>query len=161
MPSKQINNEIDVLGFLFTKPATVEATKAYEPFMANLKVKFDPATGSTIPDESDLVDLDKLIQTYKDQCGMELARKLIKQGIATDGDFADDGKHSGNVPAYLETAQGRANAAVLAKNQADALAATLGVSSTMTEEQLTAIISKTIAEKFPQMIKQEAAKDGE
>lgn len=152
---------LEVRDFLFTKPFDAPATKAVEPFMPDLKVKFDPKTGATTPDESNLINLDELIQTYKDQCGMELAKKMLANGLATQADFADDGKHSGNVPSNLETAQGRANAAVKAGATTDALAKALGVNASMTEEQLAAIIGKVIQEKYPEIIKTEVKNDGE
>lgn len=131
---------------------------ARNPFLVDLKVKFDPKTGATIPDESNKINLDELIQTYKDQCGMEMAQKMLRQGLAQKGDFADDGKHSADIPAELDTAQSRANLAVKCKGQADALAEALGVNATMSEEQLTAIIAKTIQEKYPGLIKKEEVK---
>lgn len=135
-----------------------------ERYMVDLKVKFDPETGATVPDESDLIDLEALIQTYKDQCGMELAQKLIKTGQAQPEDFKDDGKRSGEVPTELETAQGRANAALAATAHAEALAKGLDLpkdAAKLTDDQLTAIIAKTIQEKYPDIIKKEEVKADE
>lgn len=61
-----------------------------------LKVSFDKETGSTVPDESERVELQPLIESYKDQCGMEYVQKLIRTGYATPDKFADDGKHGGD-----------------------------------------------------------------
>lgn len=131
--------------------------------LANLKVTFDPETGSTQPDESDLIDLDALTQSYADQCGMDLALKAIKQGQKTLDDFRDKGDASGSVPPELMTAQGRANAALAAKANAETLADQLGVPKgvKLTEDQLTAIISKTISEKYPDIIKKTEVKTDE
>lgn len=135
-----------------------------ERYLVDLKVKFDPQTGATIPDESDVIDLEALIQTYKDQCGMELAQKLIKTGQAQPDDFKDDGKHSGEVPPELETAQGRANAALAATSHVEALAKGLDLpkgAAKLTDEQLSAIIARTIQEKYPDIIKKEEVKSDE
>lgn len=124
-----------------------------------LKVKFDPKTGSTTPDESEVIDLYELTQTYRDQCGMELAQKLIKNGLAMPGDFADDGQHSGDVSApVFESVQAAANAAIAAQQKTESMLQELGLNPSalqLNEEQLSAIVSKTIAEKFPQLIKQQ------
>lgn len=135
-------------------------TPGNQPYMIDVKVTFDPETGSTTPDESNKVDLVALIQTYKDQCGMELAKKLLKNGQADAADFADDGKHSFELPEDLDTAQGRANAAILARAQAEAFAEKFGVPAgvNLSEEQLAAIIAKTIETKYPDLIKKEEAK---
>lgn len=155
-------SKYDDRGFLVCKQAHGPAVLE-DRYLVNLKVKFDPSTGSTEPDESDLVDLEELIQSYKDQCGMEAALKAIKTGMKTIDDFKDDGKHSGEVPRELETAQGRANAALDAQAKTAALADKLGVplNAKLTEDQLTAIISKTINEKYPDMIKKEEVKTNE
>lgn len=155
MPEQEIKR--DFLGNVVREPIP---TPANDPWMIDLKVEFDPATGSTKPDESNKVNLVELIQTYRDQCGMELAKKLIKNGQATQADFADDGKHSFDVPADLETAQGRANAVLAAQAQTQALAEKYGipVGVSLSEEQLAAIISKTIESKYPDLIKKEEAK---
>lgn len=51
-------------------------------------LELDKETGSTFVVEKDPLDLDAQIQTYKDQCGMELAQLQIKRGLADPGDFA-------------------------------------------------------------------------
>lgn len=132
-----------------------------------LGVKFDPATGSTSPDESNIIDLVELTQTYKDQCGMELAKRLLKNGMATPEQFQDDGKHSGDATLPgLESAQAAANAAIAAEKNVEAMLQQLGMDKnvlTLSEDQLSALISKTISEKFPQLIqhKQETKPDAE
>lgn len=51
-------------------------------------LELDKETGSTFVVEKDPMDLDAQIQTYKDQCGMELAQLEIKRGLASPEDFA-------------------------------------------------------------------------
>lgn len=59
-------------------------------------VDVDHDTGSTIPVVVEEQDLDALTQTFKDQCGMAVALRLIAQ--SGDGSmFADDGKHSADL----------------------------------------------------------------
>lgn len=146
----------DPFGVLQREPAAAQVLDARE--LVQLGVKFDPATGSTTPDESNIIDLVELTQTYKDQCGMELANRLLKNGLATAADFKDDGKHGfdATLPG-LESAQAAANAAIQAEKNVSAMLGQLGLDKnalTLSEEQLSAIISKTISEKFPQLIAQ-------
>lgn len=124
-------------------------------FMVNLKVVVNPETGHTHPDESDKVDLVALIQTYKDQCGMELAKRLIKQGV-DPAVFADDGKHSGDVTdPTLQSPQAIANAALGNAEAVAQIKKALGLpdnANALSEEQLSTLVSKVIAEKYPNLI---------
>ena len=51
-------------------------------------LELDKETGSTFVVEKDPLDLDAQVQTYKDQCGMELAQLQLKRGLASPEDFA-------------------------------------------------------------------------
>lgn len=51
-------------------------------------LELDKETGSTVIVEKDPLDLYELIQSYKDQCGMEFVQKLITRGLASPDDFA-------------------------------------------------------------------------
>lgn len=132
----------------------VKATKCDERMMVDLKVKKDE-DGNVIPDESNLVDLDALIQTYKDQCGMELAKKMLKLGQATPEDFVDDGKGNYDSSAIPETPQARANAAVAAKAQADAVKQKFGIPTDqdLTQEQFENLIKSYISANPDKFIK--------
>jgi len=130
------------LGSLILSSGCV-GSKPDSKLMVQLGVKKDD-DGNVIPDQSNLIDLDALIQTYKDQCGMELAKRLIRIGQATPDDFRDTGKGNYDGTNIPINATDRANAAVLAKNNADAMASELGVTQDMTEDQLTAIIQQYI-----------------
>lgn len=151
----------DCFGVLQREPAAPVKCDVAE--FVQLGLKFDPETGSTSPDESNVINLVELTQTYRDQCGMELARRLLSNGMATPGQFADDGKHSGDATLPgLESAQAAANAAIAAERNVAAMLGQLGLDKnalTLTEEQLSSLISKTIAEKFPQLIQQQETKD--
>ena len=57
-------------------------------FLAQFGLELDKETGSTTIVVKDPLDLDAEIQTYKDQCGMELAQLEIKRGLASPEDFA-------------------------------------------------------------------------
>lgn len=155
----------DCFGVLQREPAA--PVKCDSTDMIQLGVKFDPATGATVPDESNIINVVELTQSYRDQCGLELAQRLLKNGLASPEQFADDGEHSfdSTLPG-LESAQAAANAAIAAEKNVQAMLDQLGMDKnvlTLTEEQLTAVISKTISEKFPHLIqqKQETKPDAE
>lgn len=51
-------------------------------------LELDKETGSTVIVEKDPLDLFELIQSYKDQCGMDFVQKMISRGLASEEDFA-------------------------------------------------------------------------
>lgn len=122
--------------------------------MVQLKVIVDE-DGQPWPDESDTVDLDALIQTYKDQCGMEGAKRLLKQGLISAEDLADDGKGSYDGSQIPESAQDRANAAVAANKQLDAVKAKYGIQpgQELTDEQADALIKAYIEKNLDKFVK--------
>lgn len=132
----------------------LKATKCDEKMMVDLKVKKDE-DGNVVPDESNLIDLDALIQTYKDQCGMEAAKRLLKLGQAQPEDFADDGKSGLDCTVIPESAQDRANAAVAAKAQADAVKQKFGIPTDqdLTQEQFENLIKSYISANPDKFIK--------
>lgn len=82
-----------------------------EPYIDDIKkthifkygLKLEKETGTTKPIIAEEIDTDQLIQSYKDTCGLEAAQKMIRSGLASPEQFADDGKHSGDltgVPDY-------------------------------------------------------------
>lgn len=56
--------------------------------LAQFGLELDKETGSTKVVEKDPIDLFELIQSYKDECGMEAAQRLIARGLASPDDFA-------------------------------------------------------------------------
>lgn len=136
----------------------IPPVKPRKTYIINVTADLDPKTGSTTPNYKDTVDLEELVQTYRDQCGMDAALRLLKTGQATQADFADDGNHSGETNEDLENIQMVSNAAILASKGTASLADQLDLpegAEKMTEEQLATLIAKTIQEKYPNMIKKE------
>lgn len=123
----------------------IRKTKADEKMMINLGVK-KLEDGTVVPDESNLVDLDAMVQTYKDQCGMEAAKRLLQTGEKTPADFKDPGIQYDDT-VIPQSAQDRANAAVAAKEQADAVKAKYGIEpgQEMTQEQFENVVKSYIA----------------
>lgn len=166
MQSNQTTKELklDPMGHVIRPIAGLKSTQRY---ICDPTVIVDPATGSTKPDYSNKIDLVALIQTYKDQCGMELAKRLIKQGV-DPAVFADDGKHSGDVTdPTLQSPQAIANAALANAEAVAQIKKALGLpdnANALSEEQLSTLVGKVIAEKYPNLIQPaspEAPKKGD
>lgn len=124
-------------------------------YMAKLGVKIDEETGRAVPDESNLVDLDALIQTYRGQCGMELAKHLIKLGQAAQEDFADDGNHGFDATIVPESAQERSNAAIAAKANLDAIKQAYGIplDVELTQDQYDSLVKAFVEKHLEQFVK--------
>lgn len=121
-----------------------QPVKCNDPFMANLKVKVN-GDGTVSPDESDLVNLDEMIQTYRDQCGMEMAIRLIKLGQIDPQSLADDGKHSYDGTKVPDGRQAIDNAAIAAGEKVEAAMSEFGIpDGNVSDEQLDALIGKYI-----------------
>lgn len=126
------------------QPRVFQPVKVNDPYMANLKVKVNE-DGTISPDESDLVNLDEVSQTYRDQCGMEMAKRLIKLGQIDPQSLADDGKHSYDGSKVPEGRQAIDNAAIAAGKQVDAAKEEFGIpDGAISDEQLDALIGKYI-----------------
>lgn len=81
-------------------------------------LELDKETGSTYVVEKDPLDLDAQIQTYKDQCGMELAQLQIKRGLADPADFAAQPGDYGDTSTLPDNINDAYRASLDAKNAA-------------------------------------------
>lgn len=137
-----------------------QPVKANDPYMANLKVKVNE-DGTVSPDECDLVNLDEVSQTYRDQCGMEMAKRLIKLGQIDPQSLADDGKHSYDGTKVPEGRQAIDNAAIASGKQVDAAKAALGIpDGELTQDQLDAIVKGYIEKHLDQFVKTTPSEGG-
>lgn len=130
------------------------APQSDKDVLIKLKLDFDPKTGDTKPNEDETIDLVELIQSYRDQCGMEYVQKLLRTGYATPDKFADDGKHGGDasLPIDANDAYRLAGQGAVAESK---LAKALGIDlENATEEQ----IGARLAEIYAAMNKQEEPK---
>lgn len=79
--------------YTFLKKPTWPKMDCTKHLMPKVSLKVDKEALKTVPVEDDFVDLDELILSYKDSCGMAAIQKLLAKGLASPGDFADDGLH--------------------------------------------------------------------
>lgn len=80
--------ELTPFGTPVRKFKPTRTSKLYKKEIAQFGLELDQVTGSTVVVSKDPLDLDALIQSYKDQCGMEMAQLMIKRGLASPDDFA-------------------------------------------------------------------------
>ena len=126
--------------------------------LIEVKTEFDPATGSTKPVESAL-DFQKLIESYKDQCGVEYMIKQVKLGAVQLSALADDGQHSADVSGVPETAADAYQAGLAASAELDGFAKALGVNlSGLSQKDAEALITGKLAEIYA--AKDAAKKEG-
>lgn len=116
--------------------------------LTNQKLDFDPKTGSTKVNSEDKVDLYSLIQTYKDQCGVEYIMGLVAKGMANPDKFADDGKHGGDASLAID-ANDMYRDSLKADGSLSVLAKELGIELTdkTTDQEIAAAIVARITPK--------------
>lgn len=88
-------------------------------------------------------DLDKEIQSYKDECGMAFVLRQIAAGRLSIRDLADDGKGGVDVLGLPETLNDASQAALVAQQLGKEEAAKLGLKA-FTEEELQNYINQEI-----------------
>lgn len=85
----------------------VPTTDCSQKELAQFGLELDKETGNTFVVQKEPIDLDELVQSYKDQCGMEQAQLLIARGLASPEDFAakpGDYGDTSNLPDNLNDA---------------------------------------------------------
>lgn len=118
----------------------VPPTKLDDNDLIQVKTKFDPKTGSTIPVEEKL-DFQKLIESYADQAGIDFMIKQVKLGAVPLSALADDGKHSGDISGLSDNIDDAYQAAVVAKSDQNKILAALGLNADATPEQIKSAIA--------------------
>lgn len=122
----------------------VHSDKIYKKEIAQFGLELDQKTGSTIIVQKDPLDLDALIQSYKDQCGMELAQLMIKRGMASPDDFAAKPGDYGDT----STLPDNLNDAFQAAQAAQKAAGNINLSQFKTDKDIQDYVNKVIAQKL-------------
>lgn len=109
-------------------------------------LELDKETGSTFVVEKDPIDLDEIVQSYKSQCGMEMAQTLLKRGLASEEDFYAKPGDYGDVSELPDNL----NDAYQAKLAADqvAEAAGLALEGIKTDADFQAYVDQLVAAKL-------------
>lgn len=137
--------KIDAFGHIVAEEQNGIAVAGGEGLLDQWTVELDKETGSTQPVKGDPISIPELVASYEDQCGMEWARRMLRSGQLTAADLADDGKHGGDYTGTtsINVAYRQAQAA---KAQGDKVAASIGATNYMSEEDLDAYVKAKVAE---------------
>lgn len=151
--------KIDAFGHVVSDEQNALAVEGGEGLLPQYTVELDKATGTTKPVAGDPISIPELVASYEDQCGMEWARRMLRSGQLTAADLADDGKHGGDFTGSTELNVAYRNAQA-AKAQGDKVAAAIGATNYMSEEDLDAYVKAKVAEAL-QASQAAAAAEGE
>lgn len=150
-----------VLNALGYPKVPVVPTKLDDNRFIQLKVKFDPATGSTVPEE-EVLDFQKVIESYREQCGVEFMIKQVKLGAISLASLADDGQHGADIAGSPDNINDAYQAAVVGNDNIAGLEKALDVNlEGLTQEQAEAAIKGKLAEIYAAVQKKEVNNDAE
>lgn len=138
-------NKIDAFGHIVAEEQNALGVEGGEGLLDQYSVELDKETGSTHPVKGDPISIPQLAQSYEDQCGMEWAKRMLRSGQITPQQLADDGRHGGDYSGSTElnVAYRQAKAS---KAQGDQVAAAIGATNYMSEEDLDAYVKAKVAE---------------
>lgn len=122
----------------------VKPTKCDKKFLEQFGVELDTKTGNTIIVHKDPVDLDALIQSYRHECGMELAQTLIQRGLADPNDFYPEAKDYGDTSELPDNL----NDAYRESLRAQDAAGSLDLGQFKTEADIQAYVEKYVKEQL-------------
>lgn len=139
------NKVIDAFGHIVAEEQNAISVEGGDGLLDQWTVELDKENGSTHPVKGDPISIPELVASYEDQCGMEWARRMLRSGQLTAADLADDGKHGGDYTGSTElnVAYRQAQAA---KARGDKVAAAIGATNYMTEQDLDAYVKAKVAE---------------
>lgn len=135
----------DVFGIV--RRESVSASNCSNKFMKRLKAVFNPELGRYDYVEDEPLNLDEVIQSYKDDSGLEVVRRMMARGEDLSL-FADDGSKSGDYS--VDTCLADSNRLALEQSQLiQKIADALGV-SVKDDSSLDNVVSEAIKSKFSQ-----------
>lgn len=137
---------VHAFGIAFDDAKVVKGVDLSDSRVDEYGLELDKETGSTHPVVTGQVDIDEVVQSYKDQCGMVMAMRLIQSGQVDPMAFADDGQHGADCsfPTDLNTSAMLAN---MSDEEAQALAAKLGIENYKADD-INALVDARIKEIF-------------
>lgn len=121
----------------------VGASDVSVKFLQKSKAVFNPELGQYDIVDDEPVNLDEVIQSYKDDCGLEMFKRMQARGEDLS-QFADDGLHSADLTqVHVELVDSKRQIASQAEVIA-AIAQALGinVTSEITEDEVRAALEK-------------------
>lgn len=137
--------KIDAFGVV-TENLKPEALKCDEHYLIQYDYALNKETGVFEVKETGKVDLTEIIQSNKENCGLNLALLNIARG-ADPSVYADDGKHGGDFSGTTNINEAYQNA-LNAKEVAKSVAKELGIDDYENCENLDEVIAKAVEKKI-------------
>jgi len=135
---------IDAFGVI--RPVTTPALKCDDHILEQYDYSLNKETGAFEVTVSGTVDLSEIINSNKDNCGLNLAMLNIARG-ADPSLYCDDGQHGGDFSKSTNINEAYQDA-VKSKEIIDKVAKELGISDLKGDENLDEVIGKAIAKKI-------------
>ena len=133
-----------------------------EKYMVKPKLVLNKETGSTKVDRSDKVNLEEMIQSYRDQVGVEAIMRMMAKGQIMPGQVADDGKHGLDISQFPDNVNEARDAAIVAQAQKKEIAKIFGVNpKDLTPETFEKVINAAVEKKLAEAKQKEVKKDAE
>lgn len=97
MNQKRDYSKVDAFGHPFCQACLPSESQDQGGKIIKYGLEHDKETGNTIPVVAEEIDIAELVNSFKEQTGVEQALRLISSGQATADQFADDGKHGADL----------------------------------------------------------------
>lgn len=162
-PCKKYEGQADPFGVVRKEIKDSKVVKKDLGFIREYGLEVDKETHRTKPVVKNKINLDKLVQSYKAECGLEYMLRMVQQGRVSPEDICDDGKH-GVDATQIPTFAGDALRLLKPRiEEGEKLKETLGIPKDLKlkEENLEAVLKPYIESYFNKMVaakKAEAAK---
>lgn len=159
-PTKRYEGQTDPFGVVRKKIQDKKILKKDLGFIREYGLEVDKETHRTKPVVKNKVDIDKLVQSYKEQCGIEYMLRMVQQGRVDLNDICDDGKHGVDatvIPTFAGDALRMLKPGI---KEGEKLKDTLGIPKDLklNEANLEAVLKPYIESYFNKMV---AAKEAE
>lgn len=134
-----------------TTPVAVRLRKDSKICLKPVAKVIDGKPGMTVPDFSDQVTVQSIVDSYKDECGLAYALRQINQGRLMPTQLMDKGDRSGDVSNLPDNVNDAYQLAKASASDAEKVATDLGISH-IDQAQLDKIVSDAVQRKFEAVI---------
>lgn len=159
--AKEETKEIKFDAFGIPVREKEKGIKCDDKFLVKPKLVLDKETGSTKIDVSDKIDTCQMIQSYRDQVGVEAIMRLMAKGQLNPAAVADDGKHGLDISKLPDNINEARDAAIAAQGQKKEIAKIFGLdpkelTAANFEKLINAAVEKKLAEAKQKEVKENA-----
>lgn len=146
--------------------------REYVEFVPHIKsvitkygLELEKETGTTHAVIAEEIDVNELVESFRDQTGYENAMRLIKSGQVSPDEFADDGKHGADITNVPDYAGDLLRQEIETKAQKEAIKQAYGLSEEdLQNDDLEAVIKAAVEKRIAEIQAQaqgSAEKEGE